>query len=275
VWDAIAQPPVRSSPPHPATLIKRHARLLLRVSKNELKARYAGATFGVAWAFLTPLLVLATNATVYSLVLKVRVPGLTGLDYVLFIFSGLVPFMMLSESLTAGLSSIIGSKSVWTNTVFPVDLAPVKAVLLSQGNMFVGNLLIITVTLLTGKLAPTVILLPVLWGLQIIALIGLNWILSLANILIRDIQNVIGVLLMVMMVGTPIVYTAEMVPHSLSWVVALNPFAHFVAAYQSVLVLGRWPDPVNLLVATVFSVTLFVLGGMLFARAKPVLLDYV
>ena len=66
-----------------------------------------------------------------------------------------------------------------------------------------------------------------------------------------------------------------MVPESLRLLVELNPFAHFVRAYQSVLVLGRWPDPVNLLVAAAFSLTLFGAGGMLFARAKPVLLDYV
>lgn len=261
--------------PHSARLIVQHARLLWRVSKSELRARYAGATFGAAWAFLTPLLVLGTHATVYSFIFRVRVPGLTGLDYVLFIFSGLVPYMMTSESITSGLASVLASKSVWTNTVFPVDLAPVKAVLLSQGNMVVGSTLILGTAAFTGKLSWTALAFPVLWAFQVIGLIGLNWILAFVNLLFRDLQNVIGVVLMMLMVGSPIAYTTDMVPEQLRPLVELNPFAHLVRAYQSVLVLGQWPNPINLAVVVGLSVTLFVLGGFLFSRSKPVMLDYV
>ncbi|MCC7381510.1 MAG: ABC transporter permease [Deltaproteobacteria bacterium] len=260
---------------HSGRLLYRHARLLLRVSKNELRARYAGATLGAVWAVLTPLMLLATHAAVYSLIFKVRVPGLTGLDYVLFIFSGLVPFTMTSEAVTAGLSSVLSSKSVWTNTVFPVDLAPVKAVLLSQANMVVGLAFILIGGAITGRLTWTALTLPFLWGAQVMSLIGLNWMLAMANLLFRDLQNVIGVLLMMLMVGSPIAYTTEMVPQQLRFLVELNPFAHFVHAYQAVLVLGEWPSPVNVAVVVGISLLFYSIGGFLFARSKPVILDYV
>ena len=74
-------------------------------------------------------------------------PGSSAWEYVIFIFSGLVPYLMTAEALVTGVTSVIANKSVLNNTVFPIDLAPVKAVLTSQATMLVG----MTVTLVGGR----------------------------------------------------------------------------------------------------------------------------
>ena len=74
-----------------------------------------------------------------------------------------------------------------------------------------------------------------------IALIGVNWILSLLNVVFRDIQNILTPVLMMMLIISPIAYTPEIVPDSLRPLILLNPFAYFVVAYQQVIVLGIYP----------------------------------
>jgi lipopolysaccharide transport system permease protein len=270
---ADAQP--RSVNPHSARLIVGHWRLLWRVARTDLKTRYAGSVLGIAWVFLMPALVLGTNALVYSQILRIQATGLSGMRYVLYIFAGMVPYIMTAEAIQTGVQSVLTSKAVWTNTVFPVDLAPPKAVLLSQAPFVVGFTAILIMLAAFGELRWTAALLPLLWILQVLALVGLGWILSMINLVFRDLPNVISLILMVLLVGSPIAYTPDMVPPQLRFFLAINPLAYFVRAYQRAIVLGEPPDPVQAVVLIVLSIGLFWLGGYFFARAKVVMLDYV
>lgn len=260
---------------HSGRLLVQHFALLWRVSRSELRSRYAGSVLGIGWAVLTPLLMLGIYALVYSVILRVRVPGLTTPMYVLYIFSGLVPYLTTAEALGASVSSVAATKAVWSNTVFPVDLAPAKAVLLSQLPMAVGFATIVVALAALGQWHWTLLLLPLVWLLHAIALVGLTWVLALISLIFRDLQNVIGLLLMIIMIASPIAYTPAMVPGKLRLILILNPFAYFVGAYQHVVVMGTVPPLVDSLVLVAISLGLFGFGGWFFARAKPVMLDYV
>ena len=57
--------------------------------------------------------------------------------------AGLIPFLSTAEALTQGVGSVVANRSLLTNTVFPIDLAPVKAVVLAQVPMTVGMSMIL------------------------------------------------------------------------------------------------------------------------------------
>ncbi len=260
---------------HSGRLIRDHFRLLLRVSRNELRSRYAGSLFGIGWAILTPLLMLAIYAAVYVVIFKVKVPGLSTSEYVLYVFAGLVPYLMTSEAIGSSVTSVIASRSVWTNTVFPVDLAPAKSVLLSQVTMVTGFTTILVSLAALGLLRWTVLLLPVVWGLHVLALVGVTWVLSLVNLVFRDLQNAIGLLLMLLMIASPIAYTPEMVPPQLRILLVANPYYPFLSGYQHLTVLGELPSAGTFAAMVAVGVGLFAVGGFFFSRAKTVMLDYV
>src|SRR5262245_54875470 len=117
---------------HSAKGLVTHRWLLWPVRRNGLKSRYAGSVVGQGWAVLTPILLLGISGVVYLVIFRVQVPGLSPVQYVLMIFAGLVPFLMTSEALTLGVNSVVANRSVLNNTVFPIDLAPPKSVLLAQ-----------------------------------------------------------------------------------------------------------------------------------------------
>jgi homopolymeric O-antigen transport system permease protein len=260
---------------HSGYYLRSHSRLLWRITRSEVTSRYAGSIFGLGWAVLTPLMMLAIYAVVYLLIFRVRVPGLSSARYVLLIFSGLVPFLMTSEALSFGVVSVVANKAVLSNTVFPIDLAPVKAVLLSQITMIVGLVVILVASIGMRSLPWTIVFLPVVWALHLLALTGLLWMLSLVNLVFRDLPNLINLLMMMIMILSPIAYTPDMVPAGLKPLLVLNPMAYFIVAYQSTVILGRLPSATNMLVVTTMSIGLFAAGGYFFARAKPVFIDYV
>jgi lipopolysaccharide transport system permease protein len=252
-----------------------HRRLLWRVSKNDLRQRHAGSFLGFGWTMLAPLLVLAIYALIYLEIFRIRVPELTSLQYVFYVFCGLVPYLMCAEALSIGVSAVVANKSVLNNTVFPVDLTPVKPVITTQVVMATGMVVVVTGAALTGRLHLTILLLPVIWFFNVLWLIGLNWILSLLNVIVRDLQNLISATLMIMLVASPIAYTPDMVPSALKPLLALNPFAYFVVAYQQIIMLGIWPRPLHLSILIMMSVITFGFGSWFFDRAKRVIIDYV
>jgi len=252
-----------------------HRNLLWRIASNEMRARYAGSHLGNLWVVLTPALLLVVYAITYVAILKIRLAGLSEWEYVIFIFSGLVPYLMTAEALVNGATSVIANKSVLNNTVFPIDLAPVKVVLNAQATMLTGMTVTLVGGALIGTLRWTVVLLPAIWFLNIVALIGINWFLSLLNVIFRDIQNFLTPLLMIMLIISPIAYTPEIVPDSLKPLILLNPFAYFVVAYQQVIVLGITPRADHALALLALSLVPFVAGSWFFARAKRVIVDYV
>jgi lipopolysaccharide transport system permease protein len=260
---------------HSARYIVSHTRLLLRVTWNDLGRRYAGSILGISWVVIAPALSIGLYAAVYRLIFRVHVPGLGGWDYVLYIFAGLVPYLMTAESLTGGLASVVVNRSVLNNTVFPIDLAPVKAVLAAQGSMLVGMLATVIGVIAVGRASWTMLLLPVVWVLQVLGLIGVSWVLSLVNVVFRDLQNLITLLLVMLMIASPIVYTPAMVPTSLHFLLLVNPLAYFVLTYQRILVLGQLPDPITAILLVVSSLGMFFVGGYFFSRTKSVMVDYV
>ncbi len=262
-------------PPGSARLIISHWSLLWRVTRTEMSARFAGSFFGAAWVVLAPGLILAIYSAIYLTVFKAKVPTLSSTQYVVFLLTGLMPYLATAESLSLGIGSVVTNKSVLNNTVFPIDLAPVKAVLMAQASMVVGMTAAVIGAIVTGKITPLVVFMPVVWLLQILALIGVVWILSLLTVIIRDLQHVLTAVLMILLIASPIFYTPTQVPHDLTLLLALNPLAYFIVGYQEFVVLGFAPTIGHVIGILVISLGLFIGGSIFFARAKKVLIDYV
>ena len=94
---------------HSGRYLLSHRGILWRVTRNELAARYAGSLIGMRWVILYPLVVIAIYAVVYLLIFRVQVPNLSPAQYVLHVIAGLSPFLMTSEALSAGVSSVVAN----------------------------------------------------------------------------------------------------------------------------------------------------------------------
>jgi lipopolysaccharide transport system permease protein len=111
--------------------------------------------------------------------------------------------------------------------------------------------------------------------LQALFLLGVVWALSLVNVVLRDLQHGVTLLMMVLLVASPIAYVPDMVPARLRPLLALNPLAWFITAWQQILVLGRVPSAAHLVILVAISLGAFFAGGWFFARAKRMWIDYV
>lgn len=75
------------------------------------------------------VLQLSIYAAVYILIFRVRPAGLTEVDYVLLVFSDLVPLMAFNDALMGSTTSLLANKRRFLNTIFPIDLVPLRSAL--------------------------------------------------------------------------------------------------------------------------------------------------
>ena len=248
--------------------------LLLAVTRVELSKKYAGAVLGPAWLILQPALLLSVYLFVYLVVFKMRFPGFSRLDYVLYVFCGLVPYIGTIEAITLGAVSIKQNIHLVKNVMMPIELVPVRAVLVAAMSQAVGLVVVILLLAINGSLTIHVLWMPIVWALQILMLIGLTWIISSIAVGLPDISYFINLFLFLLMFVSPIAFTADMVPASLAAVLYLNPVFYLLEMFRDSLIFGRLPALHIAVIYTALSLSVFALGSVFFRAFRGVLLDY-
>jgi lipopolysaccharide transport system permease protein len=259
----------------PYLLFWRHRRLLIDVVRQTLRERHAGSVLGRMWLFLGPMLLLGIYALLYTVIFRIKPPGLSIEDYILYIFAGLIPFISFSQGLSAGAVALSQSKSLLLNNIFPAELIPAREVIAGGAFMAVGGGAVLIWKAVTGGAALAWLALPPLVVLFAMATIGLVWAFSLANLVVRDIQHMIGYLMILLMIASPIAFTPDMVPASIKALLYANPLAYYVMSFQSILVLGELPEFEIGLGCVVFAFLMFHLMHRVFEVGKVTLADQI
>ncbi|HEX3861634.1 MAG TPA: ABC transporter permease [Stellaceae bacterium] len=248
--------------------------ILYATTLVEIRSRYTGTLFGLGWAILYPFLFLGLYAVVYGLILQIRLDRYAPLDYILIIFAGLIPFIGFSEALGTSVSSVSGNKQLIKNTLFPIELVPVKAVLAASLSMVIGLGGLILALWARGEFHVTQLLIVPLLVLQLVFSIGIGWLLSALNVFFRDVAQAIGIVVLFLMIASPIGYTRDMIPHALLAIAYINPLFYIIELYRQVLIYDQ-VSPTFWLAFITISVTTFWVGHDVFSRLKPVFAEYV
>lgn len=255
-------------------LLFHHRRILWATTLHDIRGRYAGTAIGLAWAVLYPLLLLGLYAVVYTMIFKIRLATVTTFDYVLMIFAGLIPFLGFSEGLGLGVGSVVANKTLIKNTLFPIELIPVKGVLVGSLTMLMGLLLLQGTLWARGTVHPSQMLIPLIFIIQLLFTIGFIWLLSSLNVFFQDLNQMIPVILLFLMLVSPIAYTSDMIPKKLMLLMYPNPLYYLIMIYRECMIVGRIPVGL-LLVFLMISSGIFCLGYYVFSHLKGVFADYV
>lgn len=258
----------------PFHFLFRYRYVITQAVASEMAQRYAGLVAGRLWMLISPILLMSFYSTVYILIFKIRPANMEPSGYVLYILAGIIPFLSFIEALTSGSGALTGNRALLLNTVFPAELIPVRAVLVSQAVTFPGILLVLIVAIAMGKASAAMLIAPLVLILLIMLVTGIVWILSITSLVLRDIQPFLAFLSLALMILSPIAYTPDMVPASLSFLIYFNPLSYYITSLQHIVVLGVPPTPVNFIVMVLLSLGSFILGFRTFRRLKPVMVDY-
>jgi lipopolysaccharide transport system permease protein len=250
--------------------------LLVAVTRVEIQKKYSGAILGLLWYPLYSGLLLAMYCFIYMVVFPARSgdPSFGAYDHVLTIFAGLIPYLGFSEAVSTGATSIKGNIALVKNTVFPVELIPVKQVLVALASLSVSLAILIALILPTRHMGWHLLYLPVPILFLAAFCAGVVWILAALAVLVPDINYAVNLLLLFFLFVSPIGFTVSQIPPSAAVFVYLNPMTYLTESFRFAL-LGMRDVPMWL--DAVFGAALLMFlaaSGAFFRRLMPLFGDY-
>lgn len=243
--------------------------------KNEFVARFARSKLGGLWMIIHPLAQVAIYALILSNVLAAKLPGVDNkYAYALYLMAGILAWNLFSELIGRCLTLFIEQGNLMKKMRFPRITLPVIVV----GSCLLNNLLLFVAVMIVFALLghyPTVAMLWLIpMTLAVVALgVGLGLILGILNVFVRDVGQVIPIIMQIWFWFTPIVYSISIIPDYLKGTLDYNPMFSIVSAYHDILLYGKAPDLEQPLIIVGVSVGLLLVGLFLFRRAVPEMVD--
>lgn len=254
----------------------RHRWLLASFARREVLNRYSGSAVGLGWALVHPVALLAVYAFVFSSVFRVALPPDAGTtSYIAFIAVTLWPWLMFADALDRGMMAVQANADLVRKVAFPHRLLVEAAVLASFAVHAAGYVTVLVILRLIGE---PLHLGGLPWTLVLLALlalgtVGLAAFLATLQVLLRDAQQVVAVLMTLLFYATPVLYPASLVPERFRPWLHANPLAWVAERLREVMVGGAGPSPVDLGIA-LGAVSLLAAGLWVFQRISPYFEDY-
>lgn len=241
----MVQPTSAGALEHRAAAAPRLVSLWWVLVVQDVAARYRGTLLGRAWPVLMPLVMLAVYGFVFGAVFRARWPGLDDGDHLGFglnLYAGLLVHAILAETVGQAPGLMLRHGNFVRKMVFPLPVlvaVPLGSALLHAG---IGLLLIWLVAGFASSgwhasaLAVPLVLLP-----YVAILYGFALMLSALGVYLRDLGQVVTVLVMVALFTGTVFFPQDMVPRALAGIVAWNPITFPVGAIRDALLHGHWP----------------------------------
>lgn len=266
----IRSTPLRGSRPLVAPFVElwRHRLLLRRLVTREVSLRYKGSVLGFMWSMINPLALLALFSFVFGVVMRARW-GSAQQNFSLIIYSGLILFIFLSDVVNKAPTLVIQNDNYVKKVVFPLDVLPAVTVGGALVNLLLAMLiLLVGQFLLTGALPWTWIFAPLIVLPLLMLVLGVVYFLASLGVYLRDIAQVTGILTMVLMYLSPILYPTDMVPPKYRVWLELNPLTLPVNELRWVTLQGGFPHWGALGLYGLVAYTVLVFGYWWFMRTK-------
>lgn len=246
--------------------IYEYREMIFSLVRRELRGRYKGSVLGFLWTFLNPLLQLAVYSIVFSTIIKVM-----DIDkYYIFLFVAFIPWVFFSTSVTGGSISIVANKNMVTKIFFPREIIPISYVTSCFVNMLLCFIVIFAVLLFSGVgfYPPALIFLPFVMIAEYVLALGFTLIASAITVYFRDLEHILGIIMMAWMYFTPIMYSESMIPEQYLTLFNLNPMYHVIRAYRYILFYKALPDLSTVFWSGVCGLVFMLIGFILFDILK-------
>ena len=248
--------------------------LFNNLALRELRSKYKRSFLGFAWSLANPLAMMLVYTLVFKYFLHIKPdPGVpSGLNvFALFLLCALLPWNFFQLSVSTCIGSLTANESLIKKTYFPREVLPGATVGANLVFHLIEMGLLLVALLAFGNwraivYLPFVVLLTLLMSLFAL---GFGLMLSAFNVYFRDIQHFMGILFLVWLYLTPIIYPLSYVPAHYQSLLKINPMTDASLCYRAAWYDGTTPGWLQLAYFAAWSVGMLAVGLIVFNRLEP------
>lgn len=251
--------------------LKTYQFLFEELVKRDFKKRYNRTVLGIVWSVLSPLLMLSVVAVIFG-----NFFGRSIEHYVIYLFSGQIIFNYFTEATNEGMLALVNNSSIFSKVNVPKYLF-----LFSKNISAIINFLIILFIYFffvaleginfTWKFV--LLIYPIICLITIN--VGIGLILSALYIFFRDIQYLYRIFTQVVMYGSAIFYSIDILPQHLQMLFYCNPVFVCITYFRSIVLHNAIPDLRLHLLLVGYALLLFGIGCWVYKKYNYKFLYYV
>lgn len=205
---------------------------------RDQKSRYTSTGMGVVWAIASPVLFLLTFYLLFRIVLPLNIP-----NYASHLFIGLVFWSWLQSTTMEAVTCIIGNPGLVNQPRFPTVALPLAATSSNLVTLLLTLPLLFVILWSEGaQMGVSVVLLPLLIACQFVFVLSIAYLVAALNVVFRDMQYIVPILLQLGYFTTPIFYDVAAMPDRARFILGFNPMLQLIQAHRRILIYGEWPD---------------------------------
>ncbi|MBL0162026.1 MAG: ABC transporter permease [Bryobacterales bacterium] len=247
-----------------------YAYLLRQLILKDFKIRYRNMSLGVFWSLINPLVMMGIYVYVFTYIFKSPTR-----HFPVHLLSAIITFNFFAAAWQSSTTSILDNAGLIKRNPVRREIIPIAAILSNVPHLLIQMCLLIGVVYVDG-LGVNIqwLWLPLVWGLELICLIGLGLITSSLYVFIRDVRYIVESFVLILFWLVPIIYTFEMVPDAMRNLYQYNPLAALVLATHEIVLKARAPSATLLIKLTFVAVLSLVLGIQTFKVAQRRFYEY-
>lgn len=239
--------------------------LIRNLVEKDFKVRYRNMSLGVLWSLLNPLIMMAVLTFIFTKIFGQA----QNRDFPLSVLCGLVPLNFFTLAWVTGAGSILDNASLIKKVPVPRQVFPIASILSNCLHLLIQIALLLGLILAFGRGVNIHWLwLPLIWGLEILFVLGLSMAFSAINIYVRDTRYVIESTNTVLFWLVPVFYSFAIIPVRFRGLYQINPVAALVLMMRNVLLEGHSPAGSTLIRLSIVSVLMFGIGWYVFGKLK-------
>ncbi len=246
----------------------RHFRLFHHFTRQEFNGQFAGSLGGFVWLFVTPVVNIIIYSFVFSVVFRAPMPENFGeVSFVIYLMIAYLPWFAFADAVGKSPGMLLEKAPLITKVMFPVQIIPMVGTLVPYLVHGIAIFVFLLYLATRGYFSFMWFWMPLALFLQFLFTMGLVAILSALCVFLRDIQQMVALLLTAWFFLTPIIYPLSLIPEAYQPLMMLNPMFHFVQFYRELVLLGEFSMQ-SFQVMVPVSLLSFLFGGWLFMRIR-------
>lgn len=252
---------------------KKYMFLLQQLVSRDFKVKYKRSVLGILWSLLYPVLTMSVMALVFSQVFKVNSDGV---NYLVYLMSGLVIFNYFSEATNLGMSSVVANFSLINKVYLPKYIFPISKCMFVGINFLLTLIPLYAIILLTGTGVNIYhLLLPYAVICLFLFTVGISLLLSSVAVFFRDMFYIYGVFITLWMYMTPIMYDFSIIPQNLQLFFKFNPLYWFIKFCRDIILYGAVPELSVWLYCGLCAIIPLIIGIVVFKKTQDKFIYYV
>ncbi len=228
------------------------AGLILELTKRDFTERFAGSALGGLWAFIWPLVNLAVYLIIFSKIMGARLPGQSNAyAYGVYLTAGLLPWLAFSGTFGRSAGIFIEKKQIISKLRVSLPSLLLYVSLAETVTFLIGMGFFLIFLAATGwRFTEHLVLVPFIYITQQVLAFALGLLCASLTVFVRDLKEVVGVVLQLWFWFTPIVYVKDVVPRWLQEIMVFNPAYVLADAYQKIFAYQQPPRLDSLILLT-------------------------